>query len=104
MDFANHAVEFVMSLFIASTILIGLSGIFFVQFRIIPDTSVNPTVVKSLRRVLYISITFGIVVLILCGAWFMASIDTVIYFTIGAFLGQIYFFLKPTATYGRLSR
>ena len=104
MEFANHATEFVMALFIASTMLIGLSGMFFVLIRIIPDTPINPTVVKSLIRVLYISLTFGIVVLILCGAWFMTSIDTVIYFTIGAFLGQIYFFLRPTVTYGRLSR
>jgi isoprenylcysteine carboxyl methyltransferase (ICMT) family protein YpbQ len=105
MDFANHAAEFVMSLFIASTILIGLSGIFFVQIRIIPDTSVIPsTVVKPLRRVLYISITFGIVVLILCGTWFMTSINIVIYFALAAFLGQIYFFLKPAVTYGRLPR
>ena len=91
MDIANHAVEFVMSLLIASTILIGLSGIFFIQFRIISDTSINPKVVKSLRRVLYISITFGIVVLILCGAWFMTSVDTIIYFTVLAFLLQIFF-------------
>jgi len=103
MDFGNHAVEFVMSLLIASTIVIGLSGIFFVQMRIVSDTSINPTVLTSLRRVLYTSITFGIVVLILCGAWFVTSVDTIIYFTMGAFLGQIYFFLKPAVTYGRLS-
>ena len=101
MDILSHAAEFAMSLFIASTVLIGLSGIYFIQIKIVSDTSMNPKVTKSLRRVLYISITFGTVVLILCGAWFMTSVETTVYFAMIAFLLQIYFFVRPAVTYGR---
>ncbi len=104
MDIHTNAAEFVMSLLIASTILTGLIGIFFAQIRISSDTSVNRKTVKPMRRVLYISITLGVIVLISCSVWFMTSVsDNVIFFTIGAFLSQIYFFIRPAISYGSLT-
>jgi hypothetical protein len=103
MNIHTYAAEFVMSLLIASTMLIGLTGIFFAQIRISSDTTVSHKAVRSLRRVLFIAITFGVIVLISCSVWFMTSVDNIIYFTAAAFLGQIYFFVRPAVTYGSLS-
>jgi hypothetical protein len=102
MDIHAHAAEFIMSLLIASTILIGLTGIVFIQIRM-TSMSVNRRVIKSLRRVLYIAITLGVVVLFSCGVWFMTSVYSIIYFTMAAFIGQIYFFVRPAITYGSVS-
>ena len=100
MDIHTYAAEFVMALLISSTVLTGLTGLILAQLRFNSNLPTSSSIAKFLRRALYVSLILGVIVFILCSVWFLTKVDDIIYFTMVAFLGQLFFFVRPAIRYG----